>query len=143
MNPLPLASSDFAARQSTGLPRWRRLQRYSFAVLSVAVALGAALLLDRLGFRDATVPLFICAGAISSWYGGRGPAVQAVVLCSLAFDYFFVPPLYTLYICTSGGRRFNSVPGYHISAGVCASTANLDVPLAGRLAHWLPLRLPE
>jgi len=92
MNPLPLASSDSTARQSTGLLRWRRLQRYSFAVLSVAVALAAARLL---GFRDATVPLFICASAISSWYGGPGPAVLAVVLCSLAFDYFFVPPLYT------------------------------------------------
>ena len=84
-----------------GLLRWRRLQPYSFVVLSVAVALGAALLLDHLGFREATVPFFICASAISSWYGGPGPAVLAVVLCSLAFDYFFVPPLYTLYIAPS------------------------------------------
>jgi signal transduction histidine kinase len=101
MNPLPLASSDAAAGQSRSLPRWRRLQLYSFAVLSVAAALGTALLLDRFGFRDATVPLFICASAIISWYGGPGPAVLAVVLCSLAFDYFFVPPLYTLYIAPS------------------------------------------
>ena len=36
------------------------------------------------------------------------------------------------------------VPGHHISTtGVCASTANLDVPLAGDLAYSLPLRLPE
>jgi signal transduction histidine kinase len=98
MNALPFASSDSAARRSTSLLRWGRLQRYPFAVLSVAVVLGAALSLDHFGFRDATVPLFICASAISSWYGGQGPAVLAVVLCSLAFDYFFVPPLYTLYI---------------------------------------------
>ena len=98
MTPLPLASSDSAARRSTGLLRWRRLQRYSFAVLSVAAALGAALLLDHFAFRDATVPLFLLACAISSWYGGPGPSGLAVVLCSLAFDYFFVPPLYTLYI---------------------------------------------
>jgi signal transduction histidine kinase len=101
MNPLPLASSDSAACRSTGLLRWRPLQRYSLAVLSVAVALGAALLVDHIGFRDATVPLFICASAISSWCGGQGPAVLAVVLCSLAFDYFFVPPLYTLYIAAA------------------------------------------
>src|SRR5271169_1814141 len=101
MNPLPLASSDSGARQPTRLRRWGRLQRYSFAVLSVAAALGTALLLDHFGFRDATVPLFICASAVSSWYGGPGPAVLAVVLSSLAFDYFFVPPLYTLYIAPS------------------------------------------
>jgi PAS domain S-box-containing protein len=101
MNLLPHASSDSAARQSTGLLRWTLLQRYSFAVLSVAAALGAALLLDHSGFRDATVPLFICASAISSWYGGQGPAVLAVVLCSLAFDYFFVSPLYSLYIAAA------------------------------------------
>src|SRR5580692_3736363 len=101
MNPLPLASSDPAARESTGLLPWNRLQPYSFAVLSVAVASGAALLLERLRFHEATVPLFICASAISSWYGGPGPAVLAVVLCSLAFDYFFVPPLYSLYIAAA------------------------------------------
>jgi PAS domain S-box-containing protein len=101
MNPFPLASSDPAARESTGLLPWNRLQTYSFAVLSVAVASGAALLLERLRFHEATVPLFICASAISSWYGGPGPAVLAVVLCSLAFDYFFVPPLYSLYIAAA------------------------------------------
>jgi len=106
MNPLPLASSDSAARQSTSLLRWGRLQRYSFALLSVAAALGAALLLNHFGFPDATVPLFICASAISSWYGGPGPAVLVVVLCSLAFDYFFVPPLYSLYIAASEFQYF-------------------------------------
>jgi K+-sensing histidine kinase KdpD len=101
MNTLPRSSSDSGARRATGLLRWRSVQRYSFAVLCVGVALGVALLLDHFGFRDATVPLFIFASAISSWHGGPGPAVLTVVLCSFAFDYFFVPPLYTLYIAPS------------------------------------------
>ena len=101
MSPLPLASSDSAVRQFTGLLCWRRLWRYSSAVFSVTVALGAALLLDHFGFRDATVPLFLFVAAISSWYGGPGPAALAVVLCSLAFDYFFVPPLYSFYIAAA------------------------------------------
>lgn len=95
------SSSDSGARHATALLRWGNVQRYSFAVLCVGVALGVALSLDHFGFRDATVPLFIFASAISSWYGGPGPAVLAVVLCSFAFDYFFVPPLYTLYIAPS------------------------------------------
>jgi len=97
----PVASSDSAIHRAPGRRRWERLQRYSLAVFSVAVALGAGLMLDHFGFRDATVPLFICASAISSWYGGQGPGVLAVVLCSLAFDYFFVPPLHTLYIAAT------------------------------------------
>jgi signal transduction histidine kinase len=101
MNALPRSSSDSGARPSTGLLRWSSVQRYSFAVLCVGVALGVALALDHFGFRDATVPLFIFASAISSWYGGPGPAVLTVILCSFAFDYFFVPPLYTLYIAPS------------------------------------------
>lgn len=98
MNPSDLVSDNIAASRFMGLLRWRRVQRYSLAVLSVAVALGIALFLDHLGFRDATVPLFICASAISSWYGEQGPAVLAVILCSLVFDFFFVRPLYTFYI---------------------------------------------
>jgi hypothetical protein len=31
------------------------------------LVVGAGLLLDGFEFRDATVPLFICASAISSW----------------------------------------------------------------------------
>ena len=74
---------------------------YGLAVLSVAFALGAALLLQRFHFRDAAVLLLLFAGAISSWYGGIGPAVLAVLLSLLGFNYFFVPPIYTLRITPS------------------------------------------
>ena len=62
------------------------LQRYGLAVLSVGVALGAALLLQHFHFRDAAVPLLLLAVAITSWYGGPGPAVLAVVLSSMCFE---------------------------------------------------------
>jgi hypothetical protein len=62
MNHLPLAPSDSAARQSRDLIRWRRFQRYSFPVLTVGLAVGAGLLLDHFGFRDATVELYLKAG---------------------------------------------------------------------------------
>lgn len=101
MNLSPLASTNSAAHRFTGLPHWKGLQGYLLSVLSVAAALGTALLLDHFSFREATVPLFICASAISSWYGGQGPAVLAVILCSLLFDFFFVRPLYTFYIAAA------------------------------------------
>ena len=71
---------------------------YGFAVLSVSVALGEALLLERFHFRNVADPLFLFAIAIAVWYAGIGPAILAVVLSGLADTFFFIEPLYTLYI---------------------------------------------
>src|ERR1700732_1699616 len=72
--------------------------RYGLAVLSVSVALGASLFLDRFQFRNVADPLFLFAIAIAVWYLGIGPAILAVVLSGLADTYFFIEPLYSLYI---------------------------------------------
>jgi PAS domain S-box-containing protein len=77
------------------------IQSYGLAVLSVAAALGAALLLARLHLRDVEVPLFLFAVALAAWYGGPGPALLALLFACLSFDYFFTEPLYTLYISLS------------------------------------------
>ena len=74
------------------------IQRYGLAGLSVAIALGTALFLQRHSFRGVEFPLFLFAIALTVWYAGVGPAILAVVLSSLAFDYFFAEPLYTLYV---------------------------------------------
>jgi len=70
--------------------------RYGIAVLSVSVALGVSLLLERFHFRNVADPLFLFAIAIAVWYAGIGPAILAVVLSGLADTYFFIEPLYTL-----------------------------------------------
>ncbi len=72
--------------------------RYGLAIVSVALALGVALLLERYNFRGVEFPLFLFAIAVSVWYAGLWPGVLAVVLSSLAFNYFFTEPLYTLYV---------------------------------------------
>jgi PAS domain S-box-containing protein len=77
------------------------IQRYGVAVLSVAIALGVALLLERFHFRGVEFPLFLFAIALSVWYAGIGPAIIAVVLSAAAFDYFFTQPLYSLYVRTA------------------------------------------
>jgi PAS domain S-box-containing protein len=43
---------------------------------------------------------------VSSLYGGKGPGVLSVLLSSLAFDYFFLPPKYHLWIQPSSYPRF-------------------------------------
>ena len=75
--------------------------RYGLAVASFAIALGLALLTQRYGFRNIEVPLFLFAIAVSVWYAGIGPAILAVVLSSLAFDYFFTEPRYSFYVRSS------------------------------------------
>jgi PAS domain S-box-containing protein len=74
------------------------IQRYGFAVVSVALGLGLAVLLERYNFSEVEFPLFLFAIALTVWYAGPGPGILAVVLSSLSFNYFFTEPLYTFYV---------------------------------------------
>jgi K+-sensing histidine kinase KdpD len=72
--------------------------RYGLAATSPAIALGLALLSQHYDFNNMEVPLFLFAIAVTVWYAGIGPAIVAVVLSSLAFDYFFTEPRYSFYV---------------------------------------------
>jgi K+-sensing histidine kinase KdpD len=72
--------------------------RYGLAVVSVAVALGLALLAQVYAIPNLEFPLFLTAIAVTVWYAGAGPGVLAVLFSGLGFDYFLTEPLYTLYI---------------------------------------------
>jgi PAS domain S-box-containing protein len=80
--------------------------RYGLAVVSVAIALGLALLAQLQAVDNLEFPLFLMAIAVTVWYAGTGPEILAVVLASLSFDYFFTEPLYTLYIEPSNRPYF-------------------------------------
>jgi K+-sensing histidine kinase KdpD len=73
-------------------------QRYGLAVVSVAVALGAALCLNRFDIHDVEFPLFLLAIAVSAWYAGPAPALLTLLLSSLAFNYFYTEPRYNFYV---------------------------------------------
>ena len=70
---------------------------YGVAVLSVGLAFWLTLLLQHFHFRAPSAPLLF-AVVISSWYGGRGPAVLATILSTISFDWCFVDPVHSLYI---------------------------------------------
>jgi PAS domain S-box-containing protein len=74
------------------------IRSYGLAVSSVTVALGMALLLESYNFRGVEFPLFLMAIALSVWFAGIGPGILALVLSSLAFNYFFTLPIHTLYV---------------------------------------------
>jgi K+-sensing histidine kinase KdpD len=60
-----------------------------------------ALLAQRDDFLNMEAPLFLLAIALTVWYMGIGPAILAVVLSSLAFDFFFTEPHYSFYVKSS------------------------------------------
>src|SRR5947209_3642025 len=76
-------------------PTTRVLCGYGIALLSVSMALLISQW-PRLRLETAPVSLFLGAIMISAWYGGVSPGLLATALSSLAFDYYFLPPLYTL-----------------------------------------------
>jgi signal transduction histidine kinase len=86
----------FVARWQAQRPWASAVLRYGLAVAGVAIALGLALALQSLNFREVAVPILTIAIALITWYLGTGPSVVAVLLSTSLFDYFFVAPLYTL-----------------------------------------------
>src|SRR5271170_3029320 len=72
----------------------RVISRYGIAVLLV----GAALIVScwpALHLETAPASLFLCAVMISAWLGGIGPGLLATALSCLAFNYYFLQPLYS------------------------------------------------
>src|SRR6202045_1808294 len=68
---------------------------YGIAILSVS----SALIISRwppLHLETAPVSLFLCAIMITAWFGGARPGLLATALSSLAFDYYFLFPTYSL-----------------------------------------------
>jgi PAS domain S-box-containing protein len=74
------------------------VQRYGLAVVSVAVVLGLNLFLFRRQIEGVEFPLFLIAITCTAWFAGVKPAILAVALSGVAFDYYFTRPLYHLAI---------------------------------------------
>jgi len=68
--------------------------RYGIALGCVAAALASSLLLQRL-FPYPFLFLFFAAVMASAWLGGTAPGLFAVLLSTVAVDYFFVPPFHS------------------------------------------------
>ena len=72
------------------------LKEYSFAVALSFIALGARFALDPyLGDHVPYVTFFLVV-MITTWYGGVGASLMAVILSGLLANWFFVSPRYTL-----------------------------------------------
>jgi signal transduction histidine kinase len=102
MDPAHIEGRQATPQRRSRLPRLlSAIQPYGLAVLAVSLALGAALFIQQFHFRVAAVPLFLFAVAIAAWYGGPGAGVLGLLLSCLLFAYFFVEPIYSIYIAPS------------------------------------------
>ncbi|BDI18621.1 hypothetical protein ANSO36C_44230 [Nostoc cf. commune SO-36] len=87
----------FAGGRDKGAFIREQLLHYGVALLSVALALRATLLLNPY-LTPTPATLFFAAVMVSASYGGLGPGLLATVLSTLAINYFFFKPLYSLKI---------------------------------------------
>jgi diguanylate cyclase (GGDEF)-like protein len=78
---------------------------YVIAVLSVAIVTIVAWW-PGLNLRTAPVSLLFCAVMLSAGFGGIKAGALAIALSMLVFDYYFVPPIYSLEIEASQLPRF-------------------------------------
>ncbi len=97
-------------RVTSYLGLWRRIHKptarnYAVALFMVGVSLILTLLLQRF-FPYPFLFLFFAAVIASAWIGGIGPGLFAVLLSTVAIDYYFVPPLRSLAISATDGAYF-------------------------------------
>jgi signal transduction histidine kinase len=102
------------------LLRWSResericspLLRYGLSVICCLIATGLALILYRDGIRGMELGLLCLPVAIATWYGGIGPSVLAILLCTTSFNYFFVEPFFTFYVTAADVPYFLTFVGW-------------------------------
>src|SRR6266550_224903 len=63
--------------------------RYGLSVLSVAISTAITIPLEGFGVR---VSFFFPAVLLSTWFGGTGPGLLAVLLSTLSINFFFTEP---------------------------------------------------
>src|SRR6266513_3903922 len=65
--------------------------RYCLSILSVAISTAVTFPLQSFGVRTS---LFFPAVLLSTWFGGTGPGLFAVLLSTLSINFFFTEPFF-------------------------------------------------
>ena len=153
LSPGPMGPGLHGPGAAVAPPR-RTAVRYLGAMLAVAVGVGLAWWLQPV--LDPSVMLLMSV-LVAAWFSGFWPAMLASVLATLAVDYFFTQPLYTINVELAHVPRlivFTLVAGLFVSVSAARRRAEhslrkahdeLDVKvrertaeleeLAGRLIH--------
>lgn len=92
-----------AASQGTGVASARPSARidlpsYALSTVYIALAVGAGMVLDQVLDVQNVALVFLMAILASAVTAGLGPALYTSFASALAFNFFFLPPVYTLTI---------------------------------------------
>ncbi len=91
--PLLARSAAYLAAPPSGKQRW---PSYVGAIAGVAAATGLAWFTTPVLNEPNAVMIYLLAITLVAWRFGRGPSVLASIASTLAYNFFFVPPLFTL-----------------------------------------------
>jgi two-component system sensor histidine kinase KdpD len=94
-SPLLARSAAYLAAPPSGKERW---PGYVWALVGVAAATAIAWITTPVLNEPNVVMIYLLAIALIAWRLGRGPSVLASVASTLAYNFFFVRPLFTLNI---------------------------------------------
>ena len=117
-------------------------RRFGIAASSVVAALVLSLALQRF-FPYPLLFLFFAAVMTSAWFGGTQPGLFAVFLCTLAVDYYFVPPFHSFAINATDTAYFAAFVLCALAASwVSSSKKKSEVALLEARGH-LEARVAE
>jgi K+-sensing histidine kinase KdpD len=106
-----VALANIALSSTPVRDRWSSMRvittslRFGIGLACVAAALFLSLPLQGL-FPYPFLFLFFAAVMVSAWFGGTAPGLFAVLLSTLAVDYFFVPPFHSFAINATNTAYF-------------------------------------
>jgi PAS domain S-box-containing protein len=123
-------------------PKAPAIWSYGIAVLSVA----AALIISRwpvLHLQEAPASLLLCAVMFSAWFGGVRPGLLATALSCLAFNYYFIEPLYSFAVKSEEIPRFAIFAVSALIAGLLSAAQRSATESLRRARDDLKVRVQE
>ncbi|WP_066722700.1 sensor histidine kinase [Sphingomonas pituitosa] len=124
---LPAAEERVRERRAPALPVLGRWQEHAVGMLAVALTVILGRLTLPLIGGGGTDLLFLLPVILIAFRSGFGPGVSTAMIGGLAYNFFFLPPLYTF---TIGEPQ--SVLTFFVLTGIALFTANLTGRLRAR-----------
>jgi two-component sensor histidine kinase len=91
-------------RDLTGYIRNHRILAYAISAIAVGIATTVTFYVEPL--HEAPTDLYFAAIVITAWLCGKGPAVLATILSTLAVDFFIIPPIFSILLDLADLTRF-------------------------------------